>query len=368
MDASLKVGIIGCGNIFDQYIQGCRLFDVLNVIACADLDMDRARQRATEYSLQALSVDDLLAHPDIQVVVNLTIPAAHKAVSLAAIAAGKHVYSEKPLAITTQDGREILDAAAARGLRVGCAPDTFLGGALQTCIKLIDDGAIGTPVAATAFFANHGPESWHPNPDFFYKVGGGPVLDMAPYYLTALVTMLGSVRSVAGASRASFAQRTATSAARMGHTFNVEVPTLATAALVFETGAIGSVTFSFDIWAHQHPFIEIHGSEGSLYVPDPNHFGGRVQLYSGTDATRTWTDMPLTHHDKVGRGIGVADMVQGIISGRPHRASGTLAYHVLDVMEKLSGLGESGSVQAIESRVERPAPLPLGLELGRLDA
>lgn len=368
MGARMRVGIIGCGNIFDQYIAGCRLFEVLEVIACADLDMQRARQRAQQYSLQALTVDELLAHPDIEIVVNLTIPAAHRQVSLAAIAAGKHIYSEKPLAITTAEGREILRAAAERGVRVGCAPDTFLGGSLQTCIRLVSEGAIGAPVAATAFFATHGPESWHPNPAFYYQVGGGPVLDMGPYYLTALITMLGSVRTVAGASRTTFTQRTATSPSRNGETFPVEVPTLSTAALIFESGALGSVTFSFDLWAHHQPFIEIHGSEGSLSVPDPNHFTGRVQLYTSARAEQGWQDVPLSHPDQVGRGIGVADMAQAILTGRAHRANGQLAYHVLEVMEKLAGLGAEGMVQTIESRVEPPSPLPVGLTLGQLDA
>jgi predicted dehydrogenase len=212
-----RVGIIGCGNISSAYVNGCRMFDSLRVVAVADLAPEAAQAKAAEHDLGcAGSVEELLADPDIDIVINLTIPAAHAAVSLAALAAGKHVYSEKPLAVARADGQVVLAEAAARGLRVGGAPDTFLGGGLQTCRKLIDDGAIGEPVAATAFMLGHGPESWHPNPGFFYRQGAGPLFDMGPYYLTALIHLLGPVERVAALARISFAERMATSDARRG--------------------------------------------------------------------------------------------------------------------------------------------------------
>ncbi len=222
----VKVGVVGAGKIFSAYVAGCRAFSILDLDAVADIDTARAAQQAAEYGLpRSLSVDALLADPEIQIVVNLTVPKVHAAVSLAAIAAGKHVYSEKPLAVTRADGQQILQAATEQGVRVGCAPDTFLGGGQQTCRKLIDDGWIGEPVAAVAFMASHGPEAWHPNPDFFYQTGGGPLLDMAPYYLTSLVNLLGPVQRAAGSARISFAERVATSREHFGRRLPVEVPT-----------------------------------------------------------------------------------------------------------------------------------------------
>ena len=278
---SLNVGIIGTGNIAPQYIQGCAPFDIIEVTACADIMLDRAEAFAAENGLIACSVDDLLARDDIDIVINLTIPAAHAEVSLRIIEAGKHVYSEKPLALNRDDGSRIISAAAASGLRIGCAPDTFLGGGGQTARKVIDDGIIGTPIAATAFFLSHGPESWHPNAGIFYLEGGGPLFDMGPYFLTALVNLIGPVARVSGAARKTFDQRIATSEELMGQRLPVEVNTHIAGTLEFESGAIATIITSFDIWAHHLPWIEIHGSEGSLSVPDPNRFDGMVRTVSG---------------------------------------------------------------------------------------
>ncbi len=365
-EPKLRVGIIGCGNIFPAYIKGCRVFKILEVVACADLLVDRAEARAKEFDIpKAETVEQLLADPDVDVVINLTIPVSHAEVSLKAIAAGKHIYSEKPLAITRADGKAIVDQGKAKGVRVGCAPDTFLGGGLQTCRKLIDDGVIGTPVAATAFMASRGPESWHPNPDFFYKVGGGPLFDMGPYYLTALVHLMGPVRRVTGSTRISFPERIATSQALNGHRIPVEIPTHIAGVLDFANGAVATLITSFDVWTHNLPRIEIYGSEGTLSVPDPNTFVGPVKVKLGGE--KEWREVPLTHSDQVSRGIGVADMSYGFVYNRPHRASGDLAYHVLDLMHAFGDASDSGKHVMIESTCQQPAPLPVGLALGELD-
>lgn len=366
-DKRVKVGIIGCGNIFAQYVKGIRKYPILELVACADVNMDAAAAKAAEQGVpRVLGVDALLADPEIELVVNLTIPAAHAEVSLAAISAGKHVYSEKPLAVTRADGRRIIDAAAEKGLLVGCAPDTFLGGGLQTCRKLIDDGWIGSPVAATAFFAGHGPEAWHPNPFFFYQRGGGPLLDLGPYYITALISLLGPVRRAVGSARISFGERIATSEQHYGKRIPVEVPTHVASVLDFASGPVASLITSFDVWAHNLPRIEIYGSDGTLSVPDPNTFGGPVQVRRA--GAKEWSQIPLTHDDSMVRGIGPADMAYAIRSGRAHRASGAMAYHTLDVMEALIESSERGAHVLIESSCAQPAPIPTGLLPGTLDA
>lgn len=366
MPEQVKVGVIGAGKIFPAYAAGCRAFSILDLDAVADIDEGRAAQQAVAHGVpRALSVDALLADPQIQIVVNLTVPKVHAAVSLAAIAAGKHLYSEKPLAVTRADGRRIVQAAAEQGVRVGCAPDTFLGGGQQTCRKLIDDGWIGEPVAAVAFMASHGPESWHPNPDFYYQAGGGPLLDMAPYYLTSLVNLLGPVRRVAGSAKASFAERVATSPEHFGRRLPVEVPTHVTALLDFASGAAATLMTSFDIWHANLPRIEVYGSEGTLSVPDPNIFGGAVRVRRAGAAE--WSDAPLLFDDKVGRGIGVADLAYAISSGRPQRASDELAFHVLDIMAAVEESSDQGRHLLLESACARPAALPLGLLRGELD-
>lgn len=359
----VKVGIIGCGNISSAYINGCRLFDMLEVTAVADIVPAVAQAKAAEHNIPRVyaSPAELLADPEIEIVINLTIPAAHAEVSLAAIAAGKHLHSEKPLAITRDDGRAILQAAQEKGLRVGCAPDTFLGGGLQTCRKLIDDGVIGEPVAATAFMLSHGPEGWHPNPTFFYKVGAGPMFDMGPYYITALVHLLGPVRQVAAMARASFPERVAAN----GERISVDVPTHVAGTMQMHAGAIATMITSFDSWGHHLPRIEIYGSAGSLSVPDPNIFGGPVRLRRS--ASHEWEDVSLTHSDEVRRGIGVADMAYGLRYGRAHRASGELAYHVLDVMHTFYDSSLQEQHVRVESNCEQPRPLPTGLPLGTLD-
>lgn len=366
MAERVKVGVVGAGKIFPAYVAGCRNFPLLELVALADIDGERASQQAAEHGVpRALSVDALLADPEIQIVVNLTVPKVHAAVSLAAIAAGKHVYTEKPLAVTRADGQRVVQAAAERGVRVGSAPDTFLGGGQQTCRKLIDDGWIGEPVAAVAFMMGHGPESWHPNPDFFYQAGGGPLLDMGPYYLTSLINLLGPVRRVAGSARASFPERVATSRQHFGRRLPVEVSTHVAALLDFAAGPVATLITSFDVWHASLPRIEVYGSEGTLSVPDPNIFGGMVRVRRAGAAE--WSEMPLLFDDQVGRGIGVADLAYAIHSGRPHRASGELAYHVLDIMQAVEESSDGGQHVTLESSAARPAPLPMGLLRGEVD-
>lgn len=356
----VKVGVIGCGTISGIYLKNAKRFnEIIEVVACADLDMDRARARAEEFGVaRAVTVDDLLADPEIELVVNLTTPQAHAEVALRALESGKSVYNEKPLAIAKEDAQRILALADAKGLRVGCAPDTFLGAGIQTCRKLIDDGAIGEPVAAVAFMMSHGPESWHPNPDFYYKAGGGPMLDMGPYYLTALVNLLGPIRRVTGATRISFPRRTITSQPKYGQVIDVEVPTYVAGLMDFACGAIGTIITTFDVWAAQLPRIEIYGSEGSLSVPDPNTFGGPVLIRRA--GAKEWSEVPLTYpYEDNSRCLGVADMAYGIRTGRPHRANGRLAYHVLEAMHAFHEASALGRHVLLESSVERPAPMPV---------
>lgn len=366
MATKTKVGIVGCGNISNAYFKGCRAFEILEVAACADIDMERAHAKAAEQGVKAYSVEQILADPEIDIVINLTIPAAHAEVSMQAIMAGKNVHEEKPFALTREEGQALLAAAKEKGVRIGCAPDTFLGGGLQTCRKLIDDGWIGTPVAATAFMLGHGPEGWHPNPDFFYKFGGGPMFDMGPYYLTALVHLLGPVRRVTGSAQISFEERVSTGEVLFGHRIAVEIPTHVTGVLDFASGAVGTIITSFDVWSHNLPRIEIYGSQGTLSVPDPNTFGGPIRVRRA--GAKEWSEVPPTHSVEVGRGIGVADMAYALRSGRAHRASGDLAYHVLDLMHAFHDASQSGRHVAIKSKCKRPAPLPLGLLAGQLDA
>jgi len=359
------IGIVGCGNVSEAYLKAAATFPILDVRGVADLRPEAARARADAFGLTAMTVDALLADPSIDIVVNLTVPAVHVEVGLCAIEAGKHVHSEKPLGLGTKEARTLLDSAADRGLRVGCAPDTFLGGAHQTCRKLVDEGAIGRPVAATAFFMCPGHERWHPNPAFFYAAGGGPMFDMGPYYITDLVNLLGPVEQVAGMTARSRDQREITSQPLAGQTIQVEVATHVAGTLRFVSGAVVTIAMSFDVPQHRHAPIELYGTEATLLVPDPNRFGGAIEI----GRNKAWSERRVEHIYADGnyRIIGVADLAHAIRSGRPHRASGELAYHVLEVMEAFQTSSERGIHIAIESRPERPAILPANLAPGELD-
>ncbi|MFP4358605.1 MAG: Gfo/Idh/MocA family protein [Puniceicoccaceae bacterium] len=367
-NSPLRVGIIGCGKISQAYFTGAKVFESLKIVACADLNPEVARAKAEANGCEAVSVDDLLGHPEIDLVINLTVPAAHGEIDKRSLEAGKHVYSEKPFTVELEEGREVLALAEARGLRVGCAPDTFLGAGLQTCRKLVDEGAVGRVVAGTAFMLSRGPESWHPNPGFYYLKGGGPVLDMGPYYLTALVNLIGPVKRVAGITSRALDVRVATCEERRGEELPVEVSTHASASLEFHSGAVVTAVFSFDVPRHGHAPIELYGTDGSLRVPDPNTFGGPVACYRIAAHKDGWTDEPLSHrYAENTRGIGAADMACAINSGREHRANGLLALHVLEVMHAIEESSRTGTHVDIESRPARPAPLPVGLVAGTLD-
>ncbi|MFP4204072.1 MAG: Gfo/Idh/MocA family protein [Opitutales bacterium] len=364
----IGVGIIGCGKISQAYFNGAGTFEILKIIACADLNEAAAQAKAEENGCEALSVEALLAHPDIDLVINLTIPAAHAEVSIAALKAGKHVYCEKPLTVELNEADEILALAKEKQLLVGCAPDTFLGAGHQTCRKLVDEDAIGRVVAGTAFMLSPGHESWHPNPAFYYQRGGGPVFDMGPYYLTALVNLIGPVKRVCAITSRALDERTVGSGERKGEVIPVEVPTHASATLEFHNGAVVTAVFSFDVPAHEHSPIELYGTKGALQAPDPNGFGGPVRLHS-LNKKENWQEQELSHiYEEDHRSIGAADMAYAIAGGRPHRTSGNLAYHILEVMHAFDEASQSGKHVTIQSKPKRPAPLPLGLDPGKLDA
>ena len=366
MHKKTGVGVIGCGNISEIYFTASKLFPILEVVACADMDMAVAKKKAEEHGIKAVTVDSMLKDDSIDIIINLTTPQAHTEINLKAIEAGKHVHCEKPLALNRDDGKKVITLAQENGLMVGCAPDTFLGGGIQTCRKLIDDGWIGKPVAGTAFMMCRGPESWHPDPGFFYKKGGGPLFDRGPYYVTALVNLLGPVKHVSALSAITFKERIATSEAAAGQVLPVEVPTHVAGTLEFQAGAIVTLVMSFDVCRHSNHCIEIHGVTGSLQVPDPNNFGGTVRLYK--PGQEDWESVPLSHgYTDQMRIIGVADMAYALKYGRKNRCSGELAYHVLDVMQAMIESADQGKYITIQSTTEQPAALPMGLINGELD-
>lgn len=354
-----NVGVIGCGNISSAYIRFSKQYENIRFSAFADLDMSRAQAKAQEYGNGAIActVDEILADDSIQIILNITIPNAHYEVAKAALLAGKSVYNEKPLTISKEEGKELLDIARQQGLRLGGAPDTFLGAGIQTCRNVIDKGIIGVPVAATAFMMCRGHESWHPDPEFYYQLGGGPMFDMGPYYVTALVNLLGPVSRVSGSARISFNERTITSEKKNGKKIEVEVPTHVVGTLDFKSGAIGTIITSFDVWSHHMPCIEIYGSKGSLLVPDPNNFEGEVKVW--TQDQPEWTTVPLlTERKFTGRSLGVADMAYAIENDREHRANGDLTYHVLAIMHAIHEASVSNQYIQLENILaERPKAL-----------
>lgn len=352
----VRVGLIGCGNISQIYLTNSRRFSTYDIVACADLDPERANAKAKEHGIAATDTESLLSGADIEAVLNLTTPDAHAQVALAAVSAGKSVYNEKPLTIRRDDAQQMLRIARDSALCVGCAPDTFLGAGLQTCRRLLDDGAIGRPLSATAFMMSPGVESWHPNPAFYYQPGGGPVFDMAPYYLTALIHLLGPIRRVTALTGAGFTTRTIASEPHRGQTINVRVPTHAAAVLDFLSGPIVSMIMSFDVQSHTLPNIEIYGAEGTMQVPDPNTFGGPVYIRKSADDSPVEHPITLPFADN-SRGLGLADMCRAIRAGGPHRASGDLAYHVLDAMHAIHEASDRGRHIELDSTCDRPEPL-----------
>ncbi|GAA1939194.1 Gfo/Idh/MocA family oxidoreductase [Kitasatospora viridis] len=357
---------MGAGKISGVYLRTLNRLTSVRLTAVTDLDEERARRLAEEGTAGGAgngsevavvgSVAELVARDDVDAVLNLTIPAAHAEVALAALAAGKHVYGEKPLAATREEAEAVLAAARAAGLRVGCAPDTVLGTGTQTARKAVDDGLIGRPVSATAFMTCAGHERWHPDPEFYYRPGGGPLLDMGPYYLSALVHLLGPVVKVTGASARPRAERTIGSGPREGQTFGVEVDTHITGILEHADGTLTTLIMSFDVEAARLPRIEVHGTLASLSVPDPNLFEGPVEINRGDQ----WETLPPSAGYQDGdRGSGLADLAEALTDDRPHRACAELAAHVLDVMLTLLDAAEQGRALPVTSTCERPAPVAL---------
>lgn len=367
----VKTAVIGCGNISSIYLENAARWDILDLVACADLDLSRAESQAAKFNVpRALPVAEVLADPAIELIINLTIPAAHAEIGLAALRAGKSVYNEKPLALSRADAQQMLREAQSAGLRVGNAPDTFLGGGLQTCRQLIDAGEIGTPVAANGFMFIRGPEAWHPDPGFLYQIGAGPLFDMGPYYLTALVAMLGPVRRVTGSARITYQERIIGSGPKKGQKIPVETPTHIAGILDFASGPVATITTSFDVAVSAggalnlydvgSGLLEIQGTTGTLNMPDPNTFGGPVQVRRLGETG--WREIPLSHaHTGNSRILGVADMAYAIRTGRSHRANGDLAFHVLDVMHAILEASATGQHIELTSTFERPIPLPAGL-------
>jgi len=363
----LKVGVIGCGMISDAYFNASKRFQVIEVVACADLNLESARKKAEQHGIEALTVDGLLARPDIELVINLTVPKAHALIALRTLEAGKHAYSEKPFGVDTGEAHAIMALATRKGLRVGCAPDTFLGGGQQTARKLIDDGWIGKPVGGTAIVMGRGPEKW-PNAPFFYDIGAGPMLDLGPYYITALVNLLGPAKSVAAITARGAAERTCgADSTPPFKRYPVNVTTHLAGTVEFVSGAVISVIASFEVWNHAHTPIEIYGDRGSIQVPDPNTFGGPVKISRAGQGS--WQEIPLCFgYTDNSRSIGAADMAQALQSGRPHRASGELANHVLEIMLAFDKSSAAGRRVELETTCARPAAMPMELEDGELDA
>ncbi|HEY3084911.1 MAG TPA: Gfo/Idh/MocA family oxidoreductase [Candidatus Dormibacteraeota bacterium] len=362
MSDRLGVGVVGCGTVSKPYLSNLRASGDVEVVACADQNLETARARAAEFGVpSAGTTDELLVNPRVELVVNLTVPNAHAEISLAALTAGKHVYTEKPLATTRELGRRVLEVAAERRLSVGCAPDTFLGAGIQTCLWLTAQGKVGKPLAASGFMLNRGPENWHPNPAFFYEPGGGPLLDVGPYYVTTLVCLLGPVKRVTGMSRILYPERRADRGPRAGETFKVSTDTFVAALIEFEGGAQATLVTSFGIGGHDLPNMQVYCTDAILGVPDPNTFGGPVRIRSN-DEDSTWREVGLQYDHTDGarnfRGLGVIEMAQAIRRGEPPRASGELAYHVLDVLLSIVESSAAGRHIEVSSTCRRPPLLP----------
>ncbi len=364
----LGIGVIGCGNISMTYLRNAALFADVELRACADISPDAAALRAREYGIRASSVDQLLADPQVDLVLNLTIPEVHFDVTMSALSAGKHVFTEKPLATSAADGRVLVAEAKRQGLQLGSAPDTFLGAAGRRARRLMDEGAIGRPVSGTAFMMGRGMEHWHPNPQFYYQPGGGPVFDMGPYYLTMMVNLLGPVVRVMAMATKGQEERLITAEGPFKNTrFKVGTPTNILSLLEFQSGATVNFGASWDVFRHSNHPIELHGTEGSLRLPDPDTFGGTVSLSErGADwrdfksddelyGARNW---PYAAPDRANyRMLGVADLARSLKEGRPPRASGDLALHVLEIMEAILQSGESGQPVSIGAGLIPPPRL-----------
>jgi predicted dehydrogenase len=365
--AKLGVGVIGCGNISAAYLGLAPLFRGIEMRACADINMDAAKARAREFKVRAETVDELLKDDEIDIVVNLTIPAVHHQVSKEVLDAGKHVYSEKPFVLCLEEGEDLKQRAEKKGLRIGSAPDTFLGGSHQLARRLIDDGRLGKITSGTAYVMSRGMEHWHPNPDFFFQPGAGPVLDIGPYYITNLIQLIGPVKRVAAVATTPRTERTITSKPRNGEKIKVTTPTTIHALIEFANGAVVTLNTSWDVWHHGHKPMELYGEDGTLHVPDPNFFGGEV---SYTKQNSTVKKMPKWEHpfgvpnQEHAHGMmanyrtaGLADMAIAIKEGRPHRCSMEIALHAVEVMTGILKAGETSCFVEMKTTCERPQAL-----------
>ena len=372
-----KVGIVGCGMISDTYFKASQKFRNLEVIACSDIIPERSAKKHELYGVANVTNEELFANPDIEIVINLTPPQVHSKIAIDTLNAGKHAYSEKPFGVDFEDAQKVIRLAKEKGLRVGCAPDTYLGGGQQTARKLLDDGWIGKPLSGTAIVAGRGPEKWGQAP-FFYDYGAGPMLDLGPYYCTALVNLLGPAKSVSAVTTKGFDYRTL--GAEVSDTYKdtykpydrypVNVTTHLTGVIEFQCGAVITMIASFDVYKHGHAPVEIYGSEGSMQVPDPNTFGGPVKLFRREwgyvyEHNPEWREMPLAFgYTENSRSFGAADMAMAIANNRPHRCSGELANHVLEIMLAFDKSSKLGQKVMLTTTCQRPASLPLGLEPG----
>jgi len=365
----VKVGVIGCGAISGAYLGMAKGFKIVEITACADIEIDRAKSKAKEFGIsRACSVDELLNDPSIELVLNLTVPKVHVPVSLAALGAGKHVYAEKPFGIDREEGRKVIELAKQKGLKVGCAPDTFMGAGIQTARKLIEEGAIGRPVAFTAFMMGRGHESWHPSPEFYYQSGGGPMFDMGPYYLTALLQLLGPIRRLTGSATIAIPERTITSQPKHGQRITVETPDHICGTMDFESGCSGVIIQTFATWHPQYDGnqpITIYGTEGTLKVPDPNTFDGPVSIAGAGD--KAFREVPARFKTGYGRSIGAADMAYAIRSNRAFRANGDQAFLVLDLMAGFLDSARTGQAHMPTISYEKPAPMRADLPFGILE-
>ncbi|SCB24620.1 Gfo/Idh/MocA family protein [Rhizobium hainanense] len=366
----MKVGIVGAGNISATYVATLHMFDFIRVKSVYDLYDTSARKLAEHFGIEAVALDAMLSDPEIGLIINLTTPVSHYAISKKALLAGKHVYSEKPLGVSMAEAEELMAIARAGDLRLGCAPDTFLGGGHQLTRRLLDEGRIGKTISATAMLLLPGHEHWHPNPAFFYGRGGGPMLDVGPYYVTNLIALLGPVREVFGTAKITRIERTVKTDPRRGETIKVLVPTHLTGVMEFHSGATVTIATSFDVIKHKHNQIELYGSEGSMVTPDPNNFSGKVEIFR--DGGEAWEEIAIDHPYTEGvpghlglRGLGAAEMVDSLRSGRQHRVSSELAFHALEVMTAFERSAQSRRVVAIHSSCGRPDPIPRAINEGR---
>lgn len=355
-DDPFGIAVVGCGVISNQYLKHLKEFPDVSVLFCADIDEERAKKQAAVYDVPAAGpVEEAMRHDGVRLVVNLTVPKAHAEVATRAVNAGKHVWNEKPLTLTVDAGRELLGQAERHNVRVGCAPDTMLGAGIQSARRLIDSGAIGTPVSALTLLQGPGPESWHPDPEFLFAAGAGPLFDLGPYYLSTLASIFGPANIVAATARRARDTRVIGSGPRAGTEFPVDVPTYISALAEYENGQAATMLFSWDSPLRRHGFIEITGTEATLALPDPNNFDGGLRIRRATDDD--WTVIGSTGV-AAGRGTGVVDMVRAIARDEPHRASGELALHVLEMMAAIERSAVTSTFEPVTTSFDIPAPLP----------